>query len=94
MSKKTNKSEIKSGGEWLNYKLMMDEIEMYRNIATRRIMKYSEYFDPLQIPNHVARYYEAVGVAAACNCLEIHCKDSKFNEEDIKRIINWREEQK
>jgi hypothetical protein len=89
MSKKTNKSENESGGEWLNYKLMLSEIELYRNTATRRIQEHLEHFNPLEIPNlyHVAQYYEAIGVAAACNCLEIHCKDFKFTEEDIIEII-------
>ena len=75
---------------WLDYGLMMSEIGLHRYNAIHRIKEHKEQFDPLTIPNlyHVAEYYESVGAAKTCCCLQSYCMDFRFDQEDVREIIS------
>ncbi len=75
---------------WLDYGLTMSEIGLYRYNAIHRIKAHKEEFDPLTIPNlyHVTEYYKAVGEEVVCCCLQRYCMDFRFDQEDVKEIIN------
>lgn len=79
---------------WLDYGLMMSEIGLHRYNAIHRIKEHKEQFDPLTIPNlyHVAEYYESVGVEIVCCCLQTYCKDFIFTQDEVKEIIDAKEE--
>lgn len=79
---------------WLDYGLMMSEIGLHRYNAIHRIKEHKEQFDPLTIPDlyHVAEYYESVGVEKVCCCLQAYCKDFIFTQDEVKEIIDAKEE--
>lgn len=74
---------------WIDYGLMISEIDLYRDNAARRIKEHKEQFDRLKIPDlyHVAEYYKSVGVEIVCCCLQAYCKDFSFTQDEVKEII-------
>ena len=78
---------------WLDYGLMMSEIGLHRYNAIHRIKEHKGQFDPLRVPDlyHVAEYYESVGVEKVCCCLQAYSKDFRFDQTEVKEIIEKEE---
>lgn len=78
---------------WLDYGLMMSEIGLHRYNAIHRIKEHKEQFNPQAVPDlyHVAEYYESVGVEKVCCCLQAYSKDFRFDQTEVKEIIEKEE---
>ena len=74
---------------WLDYGLTMGEIGLHRYNAIHRIKEHKEQFDPQAVPDlyHVAEYYKAVGTENTCCYLQRYCMDFRFDQEDVRKII-------
>ena len=79
---------------WLDYGLTMSEIGLHRYNAKHRIKEHKEQFNPQAVHDlyHVAEYYKAVGVELTCCCLQAYCKDFIFTQDEVKEIIDAKEE--
>ena len=76
---------------WIDYDMLISEIEYHRNIAQMRISQFKENENPSALDKR--RYNEAVGEESVLCFLQVWCKDFKFSSDEVKEIIKEKEEQ-
>lgn len=76
---------------WIDFDMLMLELEHRRNNAERVIKAYKEINNPTDWENLVCK--EAVGRVVALECIMAWCKDFKFSSDEIKNFIEKEEQQ-
>lgn len=79
---------------WLDYGLTIGEIGLHRYNAVARIREHKKEADDIKrrMNPHdlavLATYSESVGAEVFLCCLQRYCMDFRFDQEEIKEIIN------
>ena len=78
---------------WLDYGLTIEEIGLHRYNAIDRIKYAKEKIEDVKrsvSPQTLAilgEYYESVGTELTCCCLQAWCKDFRFDQTEVREII-------
>ena len=76
---------------WVDFNMLMLELEHHRNNAARIVKAYKEINNPTDWDKLECK--EAVGRGVVSECIMSWCKDFKFSSEEVKEIIKKEEQQ-
>ena len=71
---------------WIDYDMLMTELDLYRDNAARLVKAYKEINNPTDWDNLECK--EAVGRVVVSECIMAWCEDFKFSSEDVRNIID------
>ena len=75
---------------WIDYDMLISEIKVHRRIAQGRVSEFKKNENPSALDKQ--RYHEAVGEELVLTCLQAWCNDFKFSSDEVKEIIEEKEE--
>lgn len=76
---------------WIDFGILMQELDLHRNNAARIVKAYNEIENPTEWDKLECK--EAVGRVVVSESIMAWCKDFKFSSDEVKDIIE-KEEQK
>lgn len=71
---------------WIDFDMLMMELEHHRNNAARIVKAYKDIADPTDWDKLECK--EAVGRVVVSECIMAWCKDFKFSSKEVIDIIN------
>lgn len=74
---------------WIDFDMLMLELEHRRNNAARVVKAYKEINSPTDWENLICK--EAVGRVVALECIMAWCKDFKFSTEELKEMEEFKQ---
>ena len=84
---------------WVDYDMLMSEIDLWRDNAQREILHYKEKNKPMKTsPSEYTQhefvdrllYENEVGKEVILMCLENWCNDFKFSSEELKELEEFK----
>lgn len=76
---------------WIDYDMLMSELDLYRDNAARIVKAYEKINNPTDWDKLECK--EAVGRVVVSECITTWCKDFKFSSDEVIDIINKEEKQ-
>lgn len=76
---------------WIDFDMLMLELEHRRNNAAKVVKAYKEIKNPTDWENLICK--EAVGRVVVSECIMAWCKDFKFSSDEVMDIINKEKEE-
>jgi hypothetical protein len=76
---------------WIDFDMLMSELDLYRNNAARIVKAYKEINNPTDWDKLECK--EAVGRVVVSECIMTWCKDFKFSSNEVIDIINKEKEE-
>lgn len=77
---------------WIDFDMLMLELEHHRHNAARIVKSYKEIKNPSNCDKLECK--EAVGKVVVSECIMAWCKDFKFSSDEVIDIINKQKEDK
>lgn len=76
--------------DWIDFNMLMSELDLYRDNAARRVKAYKEIENPTEWDKLECK--EAVGEISILECIMGWCKDFKFSSDEVKDFIEKEEQ--